>query len=142
MSVEAVIKMGTFLAEELGLPCVNFVARISKQGENLHLRRQTETGWEVLEIAPPAVLTITNDDSNLPRIPKVRDSMMAFRKEIPTLTLESLGLNPQQVAGPQVLDLTDLFIPESDRQCLIVEGEDGRQKAKNLVSKMEELKII
>ena len=135
-------KMGSFLAEELGLPCVNFVARISKQGENLHLRRQTETGWEVLEIAPPAVLTITNDDSNLPRIPKVRDSMMAFRKEIPTLTLESLGLNPQQVAGPQVLELTDLFIPESDRQCLIVEGEDGRQKAKNLVSKMEELKII
>jgi electron transfer flavoprotein beta subunit len=135
-------KMGSFLAEELGLPCINFVARIEKVEESFHLRRQTETGWEVLEVSPPAVLTITNDDSNLPRIPKVRDSMMAFRKEIPVLTLDSLGLVQQELEEPDVLELTDLFIPESDRQCLLVEGEDGREKAENLVSKLEELKII
>jgi electron transfer flavoprotein beta subunit len=135
-------KLGSFLAEELGLPCVNFVTQITQKGENLHLRRQTESGVEILEISPPAVLTITNDDTNLPRIPKVRDSMMAFRKEIPTLTLETLNLNAQELTGTEILDMTDIFIPESDQQCLIVEGEDGMEKAQNLISKMEELKIV
>ena len=135
-------RMGSCLAEELEMPCVSFVARISQQGEKLRLRRQTETGWEVLEATPPAVLTITNDDSNLPRIPKVRDSMMAFRKEISTLTLESLGLTNEQIEATGVLNLTDLFIPQSDQECLVVDGDDGPTKANNLLAKMEELKII
>ena len=66
---------GGLIAEELGMPCVSFVDRIESEGGQLRLKRQTDSGWEVLEAEPPIVVTVTNDEHNLPRIPKVRDVM-------------------------------------------------------------------
>src|ERR1700737_4592575 len=53
---------GGLLAEELGLPCVSFVDRIESADGKLQLKRQTDTGWEVLEAEPPIVVTVTNDE--------------------------------------------------------------------------------
>src|SRR6266436_1693849 len=69
---------GGLLAEELGLPCVSFVDQIENADSKLQLRRQTDTGWEILEAEPPVIVTITNDEHNVPRIPKVRDVMMSY----------------------------------------------------------------
>ena len=84
---------GGLLAEELGLPCVSFVDRIEAAGGVLRLKRQTDTGWEVIEAAPPVVVTITNDEHNVPRIPKVRDVMMSYRQPLTKWTLDDLGLD-------------------------------------------------
>src|SRR4029434_5572047 len=83
---------GGLLAEELGLPCVSFVDRIEKIQDRLRVRRQTDSGWEILEAEPPVVVTITNDEHNVPRIPKVRDVMMSYRQPLVTWTLEDLGI--------------------------------------------------
>src|SRR5215212_2630444 len=40
---------GGLLAEELGLPCVSFVDTVEQAGGLLRLKRQTDTGWELIE---------------------------------------------------------------------------------------------
>src|SRR5436190_11613669 len=46
---------GALLAEELGWPCVSFVDSI-EQRDGLRLRRQTESGFEIVEASTPVVL--------------------------------------------------------------------------------------
>src|ERR1700731_1569760 len=81
---------GGLIAEELGMPCVSFVDRIESEGGKLLLKRQTDSGWEVLEAEPPVVVSVTNDEYNLPRIPKVRDVMMSFRQPLTEWKLDDL----------------------------------------------------
>ena len=63
---------GGLIAEELGMPCVSFVDRIESEGGQQRLKRQTDSGWEVIEAEAPVVVTVTNDEHNVPRIPKTR----------------------------------------------------------------------
>lgn len=135
--------IGAFLAAELDRPYTNFVAGVTKQGEHYHLRRQTDDGWEIVRSTAPSVITVTNDDHNLPRIPKVKDNMMAFRKQVPVWTAGDLGLIPASVAGPNSrLEQTRLYIPVVDRKCEMVSGDTAESKARQLVERLAALQVI
>ncbi len=118
---------GGLLAEELGLPCVSFVDRIESTGAGLRLRRQTESGWELVEARPPVVVTVTNDEHNVPRIPKVRDVMASYRQPITTWTLGDLGVE----AGNGYSEVVSLSIPDRETSCDFVTGDslDARVEA-------------
>jgi len=135
--------VGAFLAAELDRPYTNFVAGVTKQGDHFHLRRQTDDGWEVVRSTAPAVITVTNDDHNLPRIPKVKDNMMAFRKQVPMWTASDLGLTPASVAGPNSrLEQARLYIPVVDRKCEMVGGDTSESRARQLVERLAALQVI
>ena len=103
------------LAEELKLPCVSFVDRIETSDGKLHLRRQTDTGWEILETDTPLVVSVTNDEHNVPRIPKVRDVMMSFRQPLTQWTLEDLGIDAEEArAGTSYYEVVELGIPQKE----------------------------
>jgi electron transfer flavoprotein beta subunit len=116
---------GGLLAEELGLPCVSFVDTIEQAGGILRLKRQTDSGWEVLEAAPPVVVTITNDEHNVPRIPKVRDVMMSYRQPLTKFTLSDLGLAAD---GHNYYEVAELFIPQKETRCEFVSGDTLDEK--------------
>ena len=135
---------GGLIAEELGMPCVSFVDRIESEGGQLRLKRQTDTGWEVLEAEPPIVVTITNDEHNLPRIPKVRDVMMSYRQPLTKLTLDDLGIEANEArAGNTYYQVAELFIPQKETLCEFVTGDSLDQKvesfAKHIVEVMSAL---
>ena len=135
--------VGAFLATELDRPLVSFVASIDQQGDKLSCRRQSDEGWEMVEAAIPAVATITNDGTNLPRIPKVKDNMMAFRKTIPVWTAADLGLDPARVCGPNAgLESLPLSLPEVNRRCEIITGQNSEEAAKQLVSRLAAMHLI
>jgi electron transfer flavoprotein beta subunit len=116
---------GGLLAEELGLPCVSFVDHIEAAGAGLRLKRQTDSGWEVFEAATPVVVTVTNDEHNVPRIPKVRDVMMSYRQPLTTLTLGDLGL----AAGRNTYyEVAELAIPQKETRCEFVSGDTLDEK--------------
>ncbi len=136
-------QVGSFLAEELSWPCATFVSRIDIDGEHFIMRRQTDDGWEVVKCQRPAIATVTNDETNVPRIPKVRDSMMAFRKEIPIWNIMELGIDVSAVRDAHVtLQLRDMYIPEVNKRCSFIEGEVGKEKAIRLLHKLREMHII
>lgn len=135
--------VGACLAAELDYPYTAFVAGVAKQGDIFHLRRQIEDGWEIVSSASPAVISITNDDHNLPRIPKVKDNMMAFRKQVPVWTAGDLGLAPANIPGQNAkLEQTRLYIPVVERKCEIVAGDSAESTATQLVQRLAEMQVI
>jgi electron transfer flavoprotein beta subunit len=127
---------GGLLAEELGLPCVSFVDTVEASGGVLRLKRQTDTGWEVIEAAGPVVITVTNDEHNVPRIPKVRDVMMSYRQPLTKFTLSALGL----AAGTNdYYEVSELFIPQKETRCDFVSGDTLDEKVEAFARRIIEV---
>ncbi|MBD0369677.1 MAG: electron transfer flavoprotein subunit beta/FixA family protein [Pyrinomonadaceae bacterium] len=131
---------GALIAEELGLPCVSFVDTIESVNGKLRLKRQTDTGWEVLEAVPPVVVTITNDEHNVPRIPKVRDVMMSYRQPLTKWTLEDLGIDVSEArAGNTYYEVAELFIPQKETACEFVTGDTLDEKVEAFARRIVEV---
>ncbi|MBS1787279.1 MAG: electron transfer flavoprotein subunit beta/FixA family protein [Acidobacteria bacterium] len=131
---------GGLLAEELDVPAVSFVDNIEKNGEGLLLKRQTDNGWERVEAQMPLVVTVTNNDQNVPRIPKTRDIMMSSRQPITKLALEDLTVNAAEIrTGGSYYDIIELIIPVKDINCEFVSGDTLDQKVEQLAQKIIEV---
>lgn len=135
--------VGPFLAEELGLPCATLIANLDLEDDKVRLKRPTDLGYDILEAPLPFLATATNDESNVPRYASVRGIMRARKATIPVWSAEDLGLDPAQV-GPQAAQLymDELFVPRREMVCELIEGESGAEKAKKLVSRLKEDKLI
>jgi len=131
---------GPFLAEELGLPCIALVANIEPNSDKVRLRRPVESGYEILEVPLPFLATITNDESNVPRLPTVRAIRKAVRTSVPVWTTEDIGIE----GGPEAakIELQELFVPKREVRCEFVEGESGQEKGEGLALRLRELTLI
>ncbi len=131
---------GGLIAEELGLPCVSFVDHIDSSDGRLRLKRQTDTGWEVLEAEIPVVVSVTNDEHNVPRIPKVRDVMMSFRQPLTQWTLDDLDIAADEArAGNSYYEVVDLSIPEKETRCEFVSGDTLDERVETLARRIVEV---
>ena len=122
-----------YLAEQLGLPCVSFVDQIVLDGKDIKLRRQTEIGIEHWVCPLPVIVSVTNSDGNVPRIPKTRDIMLAHRRPLEQITLEAAGLTIDELR--QVVATTEvvqLFVPEKQVQCEFVTGDTQAERIERL----------
>jgi electron transfer flavoprotein beta subunit len=121
---------GGLLAEELGWPCVGFVDQIERgpTPKVVRLRRQTEDGWEVLEASVPLVLSITNNDQNVPRIPKTRDVMQSYRKPLVRWSTADLGLSAETLRPGAYTEVVDLTIPRKEIVCEFITGETLKER--------------
>jgi electron transfer flavoprotein beta subunit len=131
---------GGLLAEELGVPSVSFVDQIEKNGDGLLVKRQTDNGWEKLEAKPPLVATVTNNDQNVPRIPKTRDIMMSARQPITKWSLDDVGVNAAEIrAGGSYYEIVELAIPVKDVNCEFISGDTLEQKVEQLAQRIAEV---
>ena len=131
---------GGLLAEELGLPCVSFVDRIESSDGKLRLKRQTDTGWEVLEAEMPVVVSVTNDEHNVPRIPKVRDVMMSFRQPLTQWSLDDLDIAVEEArAGNSYYEVAELSIPLKETHCEFVTGDTLDERVEKLARRIVEV---
>ena len=129
---------GGFLAEELGLPSLGFVDTITPKDGGLELRRQTDAGVEIAQAQTPCHVLITNNENNVPRIPKTRDVMMSYRKPLQKLTLAELGLDNDDIKSADgTFEVVDLFVPEKNIQCEFVEGDSLDEKVGQLAAKIQ-----
>lgn len=133
--------VGPLLAEELEIPCVTFASRIEARGDKLVLRKVMEDGYELIESPLPVLATITSDETNIPRYPKVRDIMLAAKKTIQIWTAADLGLDLSKVEAARI-ELRNLYIPVRESKCEIIEGETPEEMAERLVLRLRELKVI
>ncbi|MCI0662890.1 MAG: electron transfer flavoprotein subunit beta/FixA family protein [Acidobacteria bacterium] len=131
---------GGLLAEELNLPCINFVDQIEKRGTVLLVRRQTGDGWEKFNAHPPLVLTITNSESNVPRIPNSPDILASARQFISRWSLEDLGLSAEEIsAGGSSFELVELKTLEQTMNCEFVSGKTIEEKVEDLARRIVEV---
>ena len=123
---------GGLLAEELGLPYVAFVDSIEVNGSGLKLKRQTDSGFEIIEAQPPLVISITNDEHNVPRVPKTRDVMMSFRQTLTKWTPSDLGLTD----AAAYYEVAELGIPVKESACEFVSGETLEERVNQLAERI------
>lgn len=134
--------VGPFLAGELGIPCIPLIANFEIVNDALRMRRPIESGYEILEAPPPFLATITNDTSNVPRYASVKGIRAAMRVPIPCWSAADLGLSPIALAGSPRIEIDEMFIPQREIRCEIIEGQSGAEKARNLAARLRALGLI
>ena len=79
------------LAEFLGVPGLTYAREVTVAGGRLRVKRETETGYQVLSAALPALASVTKS-ANEPRYPSLKGIMGAKKKTIATVALADLAL--------------------------------------------------
>ena len=112
--------MAAAVAEHLQRPLVTQVARLELAGDGVRAKRQTETGYDVVEAPLPAVISVS-DAINEPRYASLKAIMGARKKPQTTLALADLGVEAG-ARGTEVLELTPPAAKEGGRR---IEDENG-----------------
>ena len=88
---------GSMVAELLGVPYVSNAVGITREAEGGFLvKRQGDSGQEMVEVASGCLITCSND-MNEPRIPKLKGIMASKKKPLETLSLADLGVSAADV---------------------------------------------
>jgi len=104
-----------------------------------HVRRELEGGVEELsDVSLPAVFTIQTG-INEPRYASLRGIRQAQSKEIAPKTLADVGLDAADAES--VLQLTEMFEPESEGEAEFLEG-DASEQATQLAEILQEKGVI
>ena len=82
---------GSMLAEFLDIPYATNAVGLEIADENLLVKRQGDTGQEILEVPSPGLVTCSND-MNDPRIPNLKGIMQSKRKPVDTISVDDLGV--------------------------------------------------
>ena len=124
-------QVGIRVAHTLDLPCVTGIKRIDIQEGKVIARRESATGWEIYEVALPAVVTV-KEGLNLPRHPSLRGTMTARKKP-----LERIRPN----RAPAGLELVRLQLPAEQGSTAEILGE-GKQAVSRIIEVLEELEVL
>jgi electron transfer flavoprotein beta subunit len=128
------------VAELLGLPSVTFSKKVTISDGTVHVERQTEAGYDEVEVPLPALITVTAGVVE-PRYPSFKGIMAAKGKPVDQLTVADLGVDVGQVgaagAGQEVVSVQ----PAEARSAgeIVVDEGDGHEK---IVAFLEQLKVI
>ena len=127
------------IAELTGASCVTLGKKVEVGKDKVIVERIVPEGYEVVEASLPAVVTVSNELGQ-PRYPTLRGIMAATRKLPTTWSAEDLGISPSDLE-PQ-LNLVDLFIPTTIKECNVIEGDTDEEAGRNLALKLREAKLI
>jgi len=83
-------QVGASLAEHLGIPYISFVQKVDIDGGQLVVERRFEEGIEIIAAPLPALVTVL-PEINVPRIPGVKDTLMASKKPVMAIRKEDLA---------------------------------------------------
>jgi electron transfer flavoprotein beta subunit len=127
------------VAELLGLSCIALGKKVEVKGDKVVVERLVPDGYEVVEAALPALVTVSNELGQ-PRYPTLRGIMAATRKRPTIWSAADLELEPGQLE-PRIT-LHDLFVPQRSQECEIIEGDNEADAARQLAMKLREAKLI
>ena len=85
---------GSMVAAKLDLPYATNAVGLEIEGGKLVVKRQGDTGQEMIELPTPCAVTCSND-MNEPRIPNLKGIMASKKKPIDSVELSSLGLSEE-----------------------------------------------
>ena len=128
------------IAHFLRVPPLTFAKEIAIDGNQVTIKRQSETGYDVVESSLPALVAVSSG-INEPRYPQLKGIMAAKKKEIKVYTAADLGLPPEQVGekGAREKVLSVGRPPKRQAGKVVTdEGEGGKQIADFLA----EIKVI
>ena len=128
------------IAQLLGIPPLTFAKEITVDGDKVAIKRQSESGYDVVESTLPALVACSSG-INEPRYPQLKGIMGAKKKEIKVYSAADLGFTPDQVGEKGAREKVLTIGRPAKRQAgkaVVDEGEGGKQIADFLA----EIKVI
>ena len=125
------------LAELLDYACVTMAAGVEADEGVVRVVRATPLGDELVQATLPAVVTVSNELGQ-PRYPSSR-RMMAARRTPPDRRAAS-ELLPGD--APAAVEVAQLFVPEVQGRCEMIEGETPADKARALFARLTETGVL
>lgn len=89
--------VGPELAERLGVGCVTGIVDISLKDGGISVKQETEEGYNTVETAIPAVVTVNKPEYD-PRYPTMKSKMAARKIPIDVITGADLGFEADKTA--------------------------------------------
>jgi electron transfer flavoprotein beta subunit len=129
------------LAELLGLPQVTFARQVSLDDGRVTVQRATETGYQTIEAALPALVTVTASVAE-PRYPSFKLLMQAKRKTIDQRDVAALGVRAGEVgetgAKEQVLAVE--LVREEKQGVKIT--DDGGDSVDQIIDFLKKVQLV
>ena len=124
------------LAEQLGVPQLTMARKVTVDGSTVRIERQVEGGYDVVEAATPAVISVV-EKINEPRYPSFKGIMAAKSKPLTTLTVADAGIDASLVGLPGARTEVVEFAARPPRESGTIvkdEGDGGAKLAEFLQS--------
>lgn len=122
--------VGPGIAEFLNIPSVTGARKAEIDDGKLLVEKAVSSGYEIVEVVTPALVTVTNELGNL-RTATGAQLMNAQKKPITTWTVNDLDIEHYQKGK---LELLDLFIPRVESRCEFIEGQTMAEAGANLAT--------
>jgi electron transfer flavoprotein beta subunit len=119
--------MTALLAERTGQPQLSGARKVTADGGTVRIERQTEGGYDVVEAATPALVSVV-EKINEPRYPSFKGIMAAKKKPLTTLSIADAGIDAGQVglaSAPSQVASFATKPPRSAGQVVKDEGDGG-----------------
>ena len=131
------------IAALAGLPYLSYAAEIEPDAtaRTVRVRRITATGYDVLEAGMPALISGTQALGE-PRYPSLKGIMAARSKEITTLSLADLGIDPSTVGQAGATTKLMESTPPPPRAATRIIRETPDEAARQLVEFLAERRLI
>ncbi len=134
--------IGAVVADHLKMPSLTQVIKLDVEGDKLRCERQAEYGYDTVEVALPAVISV-GDAINEPRYPSLKAIMGAKKKP-----LESVGAGDVDIDAGRVgydnarAHCSDFKAPPEKAAGRIIEDEDTNETVEQIVAWLDERKLL
>src|SRR2546430_1718800 len=134
--------IGAVVAEHLGMPSLTQVIKMDVEPGALRCERQAEYGYDTVEIALPAVISV-GDAINEPRYPSLKAIMGAKKKPLDKLGAGDAGIDTGLVgASGSRVHCGDFHDPEAKPPGEIIEDEDTNETVEKIIAWLDERKLL
>jgi electron transfer flavoprotein beta subunit len=135
-------QVGLGIAEMLGLPGVGVARKIEIIEGTAKVERVITNGYEVIEVALPAVITVSNE-LGAARYPSIQNIRKSNEIQPRVWNPTALGLEPANVGSlGRKLKLLRLYQPVHEGDCELVKGETLQEAGENLALCLRKERIL
>jgi len=128
------------LAALLGMPSVTFAKKVASDGTKVTVDRQTDEGYDEVECALPAVVTVTAGVVE-PRYPSFKAIMAAKNKPCEVVGIGDLGLAAGEVGAPGARQEILEVVAAEERAAGDLVEDDGEAHLR-IMALLETLKVL
>ncbi len=134
--------IGAVVADHLRMPSLTQVIKIDVSGESLRCERQAEYGYDTVDVALPAVISV-GDAINEPRYPSLKAIMGAKKKPLDTKSAGDVEIDTSKVGqdGSKTAVLA-INPPPEKAGGEIIEDEDTDETVQKIVAWLDERKLL
>lgn len=132
-------QIGPRLAEELGIPHVATITKLSIEGSKATVVRDVEGDSETIEVSLPVLVT-AQQGLNEPRYPSLPGIMKAKKKPMERLSADDLGLNAEEIKAKTTI--VDQYLPPKKEAGRVLSGDLSDQVTELVQLLRNEAKVV